>query len=55
MIALIVFFMIALQCMSTVAIAVKESGSWKFAMSQLVIFNLAAYVLAVAIFQFLTI
>jgi ferrous iron transport protein B len=50
-IALIVFFMIALQCMSTVAIAVKESGSWKFAMSQLVIFNLVAYVLAVVIFQ----
>lgn len=48
---LIVFFMIALQCMSTVAISLKESASWKFALSQLVVFNLVAYILAVAIYQ----
>lgn len=48
---LIVFFMIALQCLSTVMIAVRESGGWKFALMQLAIFNLVAYVLAVAIVQ----
>lgn len=48
---LIVFFMIALQCLSTVMIAVRESGGWKFAITQLVIFNVVAYVLAVAIVQ----
>lgn len=48
---LIIFFMIALQCMSTVAVAVRETQSWKFAIGQLIIFNLIAYILAVAIFQ----
>jgi ferrous iron transport protein B len=46
---LIVFFMIALQCMSTVAMSAKENGSWKFPILQLVTFNLVAYVLAVTI------
>ncbi|MBX3034972.1 MAG: ferrous iron transporter B [Bdellovibrionaceae bacterium] len=44
---LIVFFMIALQCMTTFAVAQRESGSWKFAFGQLVIFNIVAYVLAI--------
>lgn len=48
---LIVFFMIALQCMSTVAVQVKESGSVKFAVFQLVTLNLVAYALAVIINQ----
>lgn len=48
---MIVFFMIALQCLSTVLVAVRESGGWKFAITQLVIFNLVAYALAVAIVQ----
>ena len=42
--ALILFFMIALQCMSTVAISIKENNSWKYAVSQLVVFNFVAYV-----------
>lgn len=46
-VGLIVFFMIALQCMSTVAIQIKESGSRKFALLQLALFNLVAYVAAV--------
>lgn len=46
---LILFFMIALQCMSTVAVAVRESGSWKYALTQLVVFNLVAYILAVVL------
>ena len=51
-IGLIVFFMIALQCLTTVAISAKESqGGWRFAIMQLVIFNLVAYALAVSIVQ----
>lgn len=50
-IGLIVFFMIALQCLSTVMIAVRESGGWKFALVQLAVFNLIAYVLAVGLVQ----
>lgn len=48
---LIVFFMIALQCLSTVAVSKKETGSWKFASLQLVAFTLFAYVAAVATVQ----
>lgn len=48
---LVVFFMIALQCLSTVTVAFRESGAWRFAIGQLVVFNLVAYVLAIAIVQ----
>ncbi|MEQ1877327.1 MAG: ferrous iron transporter B [Bdellovibrionia bacterium] len=51
LLSLIVFFMIALQCLSTVAVAKKETGSWKFAIAQLVLFTAVAYVAAVATFQ----
>jgi ferrous iron transport protein B len=51
--ALVVFFMIALQCLSTVAIAIKEFGSAKKAVIQLIVLNIAAYVLAVATYQIL--
>jgi ferrous iron transport protein B len=50
-IGLMVFFLIALQCMSTVGVQIRESGSWKFAISQLVAFNLFAYVLVVVLVQ----
>lgn len=51
---LLVFFMIALQCMSTFAVARRESGSWKFAVSQVVVFNLLAYVAAAAVVALLS-
>lgn len=50
-IGLIFFFMIALQCMSTFAISVKESGSYRFAIAQLLALNFAAYLLAWVCFQ----
>ncbi|KHD87976.1 MAG: ferrous iron transporter B [Bdellovibrio sp. ArHS] len=50
-IGLMVFFLIALQCMSTVGVQIRESGSWKFAVTQLVAFNVFAYVLVVLIVQ----
>lgn len=50
-IGLILFFMIALQCSSTVAVAGRESGSWRFAMMQLVILNLVGYVVSVGVVQ----
>jgi ferrous iron transport protein B len=42
---LIVFFVFALQCLSTVAIAKKETGSWRIPVLQTVIFTALAYVL----------
>ncbi len=50
-IGLIVFFMIALQCLSTVAVARKESGSWKFSLVQLGLFTVVAWVLSVLVVQ----
>ena len=51
MIGLIAFFMIALQCISTVAISARENDSWKFAATQLVTFNVVAYIVAVVLYQ----
>jgi ferrous iron transport protein B len=49
--SLMFFFMVALQCLSTVALQAKESGSWRMALSQLVIFNSIAYLGAIFIYQ----
>ncbi len=48
---LIIFFMIALQCMATVAVARREFGNWKFPLAQLVGFNVLAYALAAGVVQ----
>lgn len=52
-VGLMIFFLIALQCMSTVGVQIRESGSWTFAMVQLVSFNLFAYVFVVGLVQLL--
>ncbi len=48
---LIIFFALALQCLSTVAVSAKESGGWSFALMQLVVFNVVGYVVAVSVVQ----
>lgn len=48
---LIFFFMIALQCMTTVATQIRESGSQAFAWTQLIVLNLVAYIGSVLINQ----
>jgi ferrous iron transport protein B len=48
---LIVFFMIALQCMATVGVARREFGSWRMPLLQLVLFNAVGYLLAVVVVQ----
>lgn len=53
-IALIVFVMIALQCISTTGVVVREMGSWKYGIAQLVVMNVVAYLAAVATFQTLS-
>jgi len=40
---LIIFFVFALQCLSTVAVSRKETGSWRIPVLQVVIFTLIAY------------
>ncbi len=43
---LIIFFVFALQCLSTIAVSKKETGSWKIPMLQLFVFTSMAYVFA---------
>jgi len=45
-IALIIYFMFAMQCLSTVAVARKETGSWRIPLMQIGLYTVMAYVLA---------
>jgi ferrous iron transport protein B len=45
-ISLIIYFMFAMQCFSTVAVAKKETGSWRIPVLQVVVYTVMAYVLA---------
>lgn len=49
-IGLIVFFIFALQCISTLAVSRKETGSWRIPILQVVLFTSIAY-----LFTFLTV
>jgi ferrous iron transport protein B len=50
---LIIYFMLALQCLSTTGVTWREMGSWKYALGQLVAMNLLAYGVAIAVVQFM--
>jgi ferrous iron transport protein B len=43
-IGLIVFFIFAMQCLSTVAVSKKETGGWRIPILQVIIFTITAYV-----------
>jgi len=44
-IGLVVFFIFALQCLSTVAVSRKETGGWRIPILQILIFTSTAYIL----------
>ena len=50
-VALLVFFAIALQCVSTMAILAKESGSRSLAIKMFAAYFLMAYIAALAVYQ----
>ncbi|MGB1307387.1 MAG: ferrous iron transport protein B [Oceanihabitans sp.] len=52
-ISLLLFYAFAMQCMSTLAIVKRETNSWKWPMSQLVIMSAFAYLVALIAYQFL--
>ena len=52
--SLIVFYMFALQCMSTVAVVQRELNSWMWALGQAFSFSAIAYGLALLVFQLLS-
>lgn len=50
-VSLLVFYLFALQCMSTVAIVKSETRSWKFAIIQFALFTFMAYAASFIVFQ----
>ena len=52
--SVLVFFVIAMQCISTVAVMKQETGGWKWPLIQLVSMNLLAYCSAFIVFQVFT-
>ncbi len=49
--SLLVFFVFALQCLSTVAVVRRETGSWRWALFQLAYMTGFAYLAALAVYQ----
>jgi len=50
-ISLLVWFVLALQCMSTIAIARRETGGWRWPIFMVLYMNVLAYVASLAVFQ----
>jgi ferrous iron transport protein B len=49
--SVLVFFVIAMQCISTIAVMRQETGGWKWPLIQLFTMNGLAYVLSTFVFQ----
>lgn len=49
--SLMVFFLVAMQCMSTLAVIKRETGGWKWPLFALVYMNALAWVLSFAVYQ----
>jgi ferrous iron transport protein B len=49
--SLMIFYVLALQCMSTLAIVKRETGSWKIAAAQFVYMSGLAYLLSFLVYQ----
>ncbi len=50
--SLMIFFVFAMQCLSTVAVVRRETQTWKWPLFQLAYMTGTGYLLAVAVFQF---
>ncbi len=49
--SLLVWFVLAMQCMSTVAVVRRETGGWAWPMFMIVYMNALAYVVALGVYQ----
>jgi len=50
-ISLMLWFVLAMQCMSTMAVVRRETGGWKWPLVQLAFMNATAYVVCLVVFQ----
>ncbi len=48
---IMLFCLLTIPCIATVAVVRRESGSWKFTFAQIGLYTLIAYVLTLAVFQ----
>lgn len=53
-VSLMVFYVFAMQCMATMAVVKRETGSWKWTFFQLALFGALAYIGAFLAFQLLS-
>jgi ferrous iron transport protein B len=51
MISLLVFYIYALQCLPTVAVVARESGSWRWALGQLAFMSAFAWLASLLVYQ----
>jgi ferrous iron transport protein B len=51
LLALIVFYIYALQCLPTTAVVARESGSWKWAAGQFAFMSAFAWLAAFVVYQ----
>ena len=49
--SLLVFYVLAMQCMSTIAIVKRETRSWKWPLIQLAYMTILAYVMSLLVYQ----
>ncbi|HYE54046.1 MAG TPA: ferrous iron transporter B, partial [Chitinophagaceae bacterium] len=49
--SLMIFYVFAMQCMSTLAIVKRETGQWKWPLLQLVYMTALAYVMSLVVYQ----
>ncbi len=50
-VSLLVWFVLAMQCMSTLAVVRRETGTWKWPVFMLLYMNALAYVVALGVYQ----
>jgi ferrous iron transport protein B len=50
-ISLIIYFMFAMQCLSTVVVTRKETGSWKIPLLQILIYSTGAYLISLIVYN----
>jgi ferrous iron transport protein B len=51
--ALLVFYVLAMQCLPTVVLVARETGSWRWALAQLSFMSILAYIAAFATYRML--
>jgi ferrous iron transport protein B len=52
-VSLMLFYLLAMQCMSTLAVVKRETNGWKWPMIQLVYMTALAYLVSLAAYQLL--